>query len=410
MSNMEKTSVELERFFELTRQVVGETSEAGLLRRIVDAARDMTQARVALAGQGHASSGDQGVFRVAVASTNSDVPGGYSEPACMAQTMERHLQVMGRQQTMRLSEHELVAHPAWPRGDVHVPVHGVVASRLLGAGGQPDGLLVVLDPVNGEFAPEDEAVLVHLATLASAYLANLHERELAHQREEDAVARTKRLASRLHQRSERLARLEERHRLAQELHDSVSQSLYAISLTATAASNMLKRDPQRAGGMLDFVLAQARVAVTEMRSLVYELRSNALANEGLHVAFSRLAEAMEARWDLRVNLDIACEPSASLEVKEALYRIGQEALRNTARHARATAATLRVDCANGEVVLEESDDGVGFDPDATLSGYAGLNFMRTQALRLGGTCSVSSLPGGGTRVQAKLPIKSHGVR
>jgi signal transduction histidine kinase len=408
---MEANVVELRRYFDLTRQVVGETSEAGLLQCIVDAARAMTQSGVAVAGQGYAPGTHGKGFRIAVASIAPELTDSFSPPNCFARAAKLQLELMGANQIVRLTERDLRAHPIWRDLSCdHGPVRGIVAARLLDGSGQPDGLLIVSDRWGGDFTLEDEATLVHLSTLASAYLANLRERELAQAREEEAVARTKRLASRLHQRSERLARLEERHRLAQELHDSVSQSLYAISLTATAANNMLQRDPNRAGGMLDFVLSQARVAVTEMRSLVYELRSNALANEGLFVAFTRLAEAMEARWDLRVDLDIKCEPPASLEVKEAVYRIGQEALRNTARHARATAATLRIGCVDGIVILEESDDGVGFDPIGTSASHAGINFMRAQALRLNGTFDVKSLPGSGTRIRATLPARQHSTR
>jgi signal transduction histidine kinase len=151
------------------------------------------------------------------------------------------------------------------------------------------------------------------------------------------------------------------------------------------------------------VLSLAKAGLTEMRALIFELRPESLETEGLITALNQQAAALEARHEIPVRATILCEePDLPLETKEALYRIAQEALHNTVKHAHASKAELKLECDSGGIALEVSDDGVGFDPEGTFSGHLGLKSMRERATRLGGTLRVESAPGEGTTVRVGI--------
>ena len=200
------------------------------------------------------------------------------------------------------------------------------------------------------------------------------------------------------------AALEERQRLARELHDSVSQALYGIALGAKTARKLLDQNPRLAGDPLDYVLSLAEAGLAEMRALIFELRPESLETEGLVAALEKQAAALRARHEISVETSLCEEPEATPEIKEALYRIAQEALHNTVKHARANKVGLRVWCEPGRITLEVSDDGVGFDTGGEFPGHLGLRSMRERAQGLGGTLTVESSPGGGTVVRAQLPV------
>jgi PAS domain S-box-containing protein len=201
------------------------------------------------------------------------------------------------------------------------------------------------------------------------------------------------------------AALEERQRLARELHDSVSQALYGIGLGARTARTLLDRDgpPDRVAEWLEYVLSLAESGLTEMRALIFELRPESLESEGLIAALEKQAAALRARYEISLNATWGEEPDLPLETKEALYRIVQEALHNTVKHARASRAYLKLECDAQGVALEVYDDGVGFDPGGDFSGHLGLKSMRERASRLGGTLRVESAPGEGTSIRVRIP-------
>jgi signal transduction histidine kinase len=201
------------------------------------------------------------------------------------------------------------------------------------------------------------------------------------------------------------AALEERQRLARELHDSVSQALYGIALGAKTARTLLDQNPRLAGDPLDYVLSLSEAGLAEMRALIFELRPESLETEGLVAALEKQAAALRARHEIGVQTVVCDEPQASPETKEALYRIAQEALHNTVKHARAGNAEIRVECDPDKITLEVSDDGVGFDTSGDFPGHLGLRSMRERAERLGGTLEVESAPAEGTRIRALMPVK-----
>jgi PAS domain S-box-containing protein len=209
--------------------------------------------------------------------------------------------------------------------------------------------------------------------------------------------------ARLHERDRTMAALQERQRLARELHDSVSQALFGIGLGAETARAMLTRDPAQAAQPIDYVLQLARGSMAEMRALIFELRPESLAQEGLVAALEKQAAATRARHGIAVDLSLGDEPDVSLDVKEALYRIAQEAMHNTVKHARASTITVTLSQTAEGFSLDVMDNGVGFDRRASFPGHLGLVSMQERVARFGGLVAIDSAPGEGTRIHVSAP-------
>lgn len=214
--------------------------------------------------------------------------------------------------------------------------------------------------------------------------------------------------ARLYEQARSLAALQERQRLARDLHDSVSQALYGIALGSRTARTMVDRaqlNVQQASALaapLDYVLSLAEAALTEMRALIFELRPESLEVEGLVAALTRQADALRVRHSLEVAISFAPEPELSLAAKEALYRVAQEALNNVVRHAAARRVEISLQHENGCLLLEICDDGRGFDAAQSFPGHLGLHSMRERLQAIGGTLEIESTLGAGTRVQVEI--------
>jgi PAS domain S-box-containing protein len=213
--------------------------------------------------------------------------------------------------------------------------------------------------------------------------------------------------ARLYEQAQQLAAVEERQRLARELHDSVSQALYGIALSATAAQTLMGNEASPARQRVDFVMSQAQAAMAEMRALIFELRPESLAEEGLVAALLKQTDALAARYGFSVVTELAEEPPLGLAEKEAFYRIAQEALHNVVKHAQATEVAVRL-TSNGEsTVLEIGDNGVGFDTAQRFPGHIGLVSFGERASTIGATVEVQSRPGEGTNVRVSVtPVSS----
>lgn len=210
--------------------------------------------------------------------------------------------------------------------------------------------------------------------------------------------------ARLYQRASSAAALEERQRLARELHDSVSQALYGIALGARTARRRIGDDgPSNVTEPLDYVLSLAEAGLTEMRALIFELRPESIAQEGVVAAIGRQVAATQARYGVPVVAELCEEPDVSLEVKEAVYRIAQESMHNTVKHARATKIHVSLKREDGALVLEMRDDGQGFDTSGEFPGHLGLRSMKERARDIGGDLAVESAPGAGTTVRLTVP-------
>jgi PAS domain S-box-containing protein len=209
--------------------------------------------------------------------------------------------------------------------------------------------------------------------------------------------------ARLYAQAQELAALEERQKLARELHDSVSQALYGISLGAHAARTALERDPKHVAEPLDYILSLTEAALAEMRALIFELRPESLETEGLMSALIKQAAALQARHEIVVSTELCDEPDLSLHAKQELYRIAQEAMHNTVKHAHASHVDLHLDQTAEGITLEIRDDGAGFDTTASFPGHLGLHTMSERVTNLGGTFEIESAPGVGTRICVRIP-------
>jgi signal transduction histidine kinase len=215
----------------------------------------------------------------------------------------------------------------------------------------------------------------------------------------------------LYQQAEQLAIIEERQRLARELHDSITQSLYSVNLmTETARRTAAMGDIERTQYLVARSSEIARQALKEMRLLVYELRPAALAQEGLIGAIQQRLDTVESRAGVRARLLVEGENDQLPAAVEAnFYRITQEALNNSLKHANASTVTVTLNFEHDCVELRVSDDGKGFDPDfAQDQGGLGLKSMRERTEQMGGTFSLTATPEQGTTINIHLPWNGEG--
>ena len=196
----------------------------------------------------------------------------------------------------------------------------------------------------------------------------------------------------------------ERARLARELHDSVSQALFGILLGARTTRQLIPSQPDNALTSTDYVLSLTEGALAEMRALIFELRPENLMTEGLVVALQKQVTALCKRHNLDARIvALPGEPNTNIEIKEALYRIGLEAIQNTIKHAQASQVEVNLISNQTEVILEVRDNGRGFDVTASHEGHYGLISMRERAERCGATFDAESQLGHGTTVRVSVP-------
>ena len=255
------------------------------------------------------------------------------------------------------------------------------------------GMLWVADTKPGSLTEEDTLLVQALADQAA--LAIEH--------------------TRLVQRGQDAAVIEERSRLARDLHDSVTQSVFSLGMMARAAQTQHARGSDRLGGTLERIADLSQDALKEMRALLFELQPTGLAEDGLTPALRKLAEAFRARIELEVCFEGDSPVRLPSEVETAIFRIVQEALANAAKHAQATTVTLTVDERDGRLRVAVQDNGVGFNPDAPVResadgrrGGMGMRTMHERAAAAGIQLRVRSKPGKGATVllEAAIPAQA----
>jgi signal transduction histidine kinase len=202
--------------------------------------------------------------------------------------------------------------------------------------------------------------------------------------------------------------LAERHRIARELHDSVSQALFSTVLHTRAAQKALDRQGVSEGGVLSRSLRTigelTRTAQGEMRALIFELGNDAVA-DGFVAALERHASTLSAQDGVRIDVEgPGHHPELDHRVETQLFGIGREALTNVAKHAQASRATVRVEEQSGRVLVEIRDDGRGFDPNGSPTGHYGLESMRSRAAEIDAVLTITSNHGGGTIIRIEVPL------
>jgi PAS domain S-box-containing protein len=196
---------------------------------------------------------------------------------------------------------------------------------------------------------------------------------------------------------------EERTRLARDLHDAVSQTLFSTSLIAEVLPRLWERNKEDGIKKLEEVRQLTRGALAEMRTLLFELRPAALTNADLKDLMRQLAESVTGRARVPVALDINGDCEMPTDVKIALYRIAQESLNNVAKHSGATRAQVTLDCQPRQITLQVIDNGHGFDISRVAAGSFGLNNMKERAGHIGAVLHIESNLNEGTEVTVTWP-------
>jgi signal transduction histidine kinase len=202
----------------------------------------------------------------------------------------------------------------------------------------------------------------------------------------------------LYEQAQTLATLEERQRLAQNLHDAVNQSLFSASLIAEVLPRLWERNPDEARQSLEDLRRLTRGAMAEMRSLLAELRPLVLTDSNLSDLLRQLGDALTGRTNIPVTVTVTGQGTLPAEVQKAFYRLCQEGLNNVAKHAKASQVAIDLEYGVGQVELQIHDDGCGFNPDNIPAGHYGLSIMRERAKVVGAELLVTSQPDRGTDI------------
>ena len=217
------------------------------------------------------------------------------------------------------------------------------------------------------------------------------------------ISERERLERELRRQAGELASSEERSHLARELHDSVTQALFSMTLVARSVELLLERDPEAARTQLAQLRDLQREALAEMRALIFELRPGNVEQDGLVRALRTHSAALQGRIGLPIVVESDVDDRLPLEVEETLYRISQEALHNVVKHAAARQVGIALERARSGVRLRIEDDGKGFDPEAVPDSHLGIAGMRARAAKIGAQLECRSEPGRGTTIEVVVP-------
>ena len=372
----EQRSAALQAMSDAVLAIAAELSVEPILQKLVHAARELVGARYAALGVPDG----QGAFAQFLTSGMSD-----KLIAAMGPLPRTH----GLLGAMLESERpyrtgDIRRDPRfrgwWPRD--HPEMRSFMGVPIVSRSGIIGAFYLTEKEGTPEFAEDDERLIQMFAAHAAVAIEN----------------------ARLYERSRELSIAEERNRLARELHDSVTQKLFGVVLTAEAAATLVERDADSARAQLQRVQDLAKEAMEELRSLIFELRPAALETEGLAITLRKHVDALRRVYRRDVGLRIAGKAELPPGTEGEVFRIAQEALANALRHAGASRIDVELDARDGRLRLTVADDGVGFETQSAIvrSRRLGLTSMEERARAVGGTLDIESTPGGGTTVQLEV--------
>ena len=212
----------------------------------------------------------------------------------------------------------------------------------------------------------------------------------------------------LYERSRELSVVEERNRLARDLHDSVAQTLFSIDLTAEAAATLVEQNPAEAKDRIQELQRLGRDATSTLRTLIFELRPAEVAGSGLAETLERYVAGLRRVYPVKIDVRTEGEGRIKPSVERQLFGIAQEALNNALKHSGASEIDVRLAVADQGATLSISDNGSGFDPRVRYDALSarskrlGLTSMQERADSLGGHLRIDSKPGAGTTVTLEL--------
>ncbi|MBA3409097.1 MAG: GAF domain-containing sensor histidine kinase [Solirubrobacterales bacterium] len=357
--------------------IAAEREVEPVLQRLVHAARELGEARYAALGVPD----DDGGFARFLTSGMSD-----ELIAAMGPLPRTHgmlgamLESAAPYRTPDIHDHERF-RGWWP--SAHPDMRSFLGVPIVARGGII-GALYLTDKLGAEtFSDADERLIVLLAAHAAIAIEN----------------------ARLSERSRELSIVEERNRLARELHDSIAQGLFGVTLAAESAVELVARGDAAAGEQLERVQELARGALEELRAVVFELRPASLEAEGLGQVLRKHVEVLRRVSGSAIELRVAAPPALGPAAAGQVFRIAQEALQNALRHAAAGRIEVRLGNGGGRLALSVTDDGRGFDVSApgVRGRRLGLTSMEERAVELGGVLAIESRPGAGTTVRLDVP-------
>jgi len=205
--------------------------------------------------------------------------------------------------------------------------------------------------------------------------------------------------ARLYERAEQVAITAERSRLARELHDAVTQTLFSANLIADVLPRIWKRNPEEGMQNLEELRQLTRGALAEMRTLLLEMRPESLERSDIKSLLTQLADAFIGRVRVPINLVIQGDCELTHDVKIVFYRVAQEALNNIAKHSGARQVDLELACQPGQMKMIIKDDGLGFDPSRISPDHLGISIMRERANSIGADLKIESQIGQGTSIE-----------
>ena len=226
---------------------------------------------------------------------------------------------------------------------------------------------------------------------------------------EDRTAELRVAQAELLEQAAREAADDARTRIAHELHDQVTQTLFSVNLIAASLPRLWRDDPDQAARSTHELKRLTRGAMAEMRTLLRELRPHTIVETDLDTLLSQLVEGLATRYDLDSDVSTRLNGRLSRDVHVSLYRIAQEAVTNIAKHADASRVEVLLEGDREHIVLRIRDDGRGFDPEAAVNGSMGIGIMRERASTIGAQLTVETGTGSGTSIAVEWPSEG-GVR
>jgi signal transduction histidine kinase len=380
----DRSGIALEAMSEAVHAIAGERAVEPVLQRIVGASRELAGARYAALGipdgQGNFAQFITAGMTEELIAAMGPLPRTHGLLGAMLDT-DRPYRTDDIKQDPRFRGWWPSAHPQMA-SFLGVPIRS--RGGVLGA-------LYLTDKEDAPgFTDEDERLMLMLAAHAAIAIEN----------------------ARLYERGRELSFVEERNRLARDLHDSVVQKLFGVVLAAQSAETLFDRDPDSARGQLQKLGELTQDAIQELRSLIFQLRPAAVESEGLAEALVKHVQVLRRVHRQDIQLEVVGEPRLRPRIDDEVFRIAQEALHNALRHAAAARLEVRLEEGERLLALTVRDDGRGFDPGAAAhrSRRLGLTSMEERAAALGGALTIESAPGEGTTISLEVPLGGENSR
>jgi signal transduction histidine kinase len=369
---------------EVVQAIASERSLAPVLLRLADAARELVNARYAAIGVPDGEGGFASFIASGMTDKQWDAIGELPRQHGLLGAM---LESPEPVRMPDISLHE--RFEGWP--DAHPHMHSFLGVPIV-SHDEVIGAFYLTDKKGGRralFTDADQDLIETFAGHAAVAIEN----------------------ARLTERSRELTVVEERNRLARDLHDAVNQTLFSVALTADAAALLVDSEPKRAKDQLQTVRELARGAMDELRSVIFELRPADVASDGFAETLRKHVDVLRRIYEVDIELELEgawpLSPLAEREVvlEREIFRIVQEAIGNALKHSGAERVSVRLATPDHRVLVAVADDGSGFDPAGPQAQrHLGLVSMRERAESIGGDLRIESAPGAGTTVSLEVDL------